>query len=353
MSGRWRDPVPVLFKFPLWKKRGDDRNYAFPSSPLNQAVLSVPPEGGRIRLCVTIPWGGLPDPRRLHILAIALTWRKSLRLPSSQAVAEATWKALQGKRYRRTTRPALDCFPIKVGPWRAEAFTWETHRPLLAHLPKDDALVNLQSALEWTSRLLTRRWSRKGRGDWLLRAHRLTALLVADEIATLYFDDRTRLVNAAAVEQAEPQLLKRIRAAYRAPRLTPRRLALALVDAKFEGVHPSQFSILDPNRQMGLDDGQLWRRLIPEDHEQRMREGLWPAPSVRELLGWSAEQTREDQRADWLLRWWHLLRDLPLKPLLCTPAPRPGELPPSPRNFLQQLPGTEDWAARVWDALYR
>jgi len=157
----------------------------------------------------------------------------------------------------------------------------------------------------------------------------MTAMIVADEVADLYLRDPKLLVHPQYIEKAYPELEKRIKDAYRHPTVTRRRLALALVDIKFEKVLGP---LLNPDRLVGLDDATLWSRRLHRDYDRLIQ--LRPAPSVRELLSWSKAKRREDDVADWFLRWWGELVFLPLEP------------------FAVEMAGDEMWPPIVWEALH-
>lgn len=340
----------LLFDPPLFGQRHDDRTHSLALSPMHQAFLSVPPTGGRIRLIVTVPWAGPPGPS-LHVLPITLTWQKTLELPQIGKLAEIAWCSLRHDARDRTERPRVNRYPLKVDQWRGDAYVWKTDHMLLANLPKDDAITNLGQALTWAARILRcRRRPKKDRRFLIKYAHRLTALLVADEVAQLYVTNR-EISEFRALKEAESLLRRRVRRAY-GPNagLTPRRLGLALVDQAFGDDLP----LLLARGRAKLDDGHLWSRLVPPDVRERLRKQLWPAATVRELLD---AHDADDDRVRWLTRWWCALRDGPGLALLVGKLPAPERAAASApqisvANVMLRIPGAEAWSERVLEAVY-
>ncbi len=354
--------MPFLPPPYLLPPRSGDCHFNRAASPWHQATLSVS-QVGRVRLEMTIPWIGPPPPGR-HALSIALVWPKGKPLPTPSRVAATVADTLQSARPSKTRGPGLDRFPLTLERWTGEIFTRKADRALLPHAPKVDVCLCVREVLAWVSRVLSHRWpSFLDRREWIYRAHWLTALLVSDEIATRYLEDRASLGDTSALRRAEPMLRQRIEAAYRtretSPRVTPRRFALALVDQVFEPLFPVSkrrlySRLLDPTRKFGLDDGKLWYMILPPEDRKRLK-ALCPAESVYALLSWRETERELNDAANWFLSWWWILVNVggPYYP-----GVRPStEPPPSPEHpaqlYLLEVPGVGEWAAHVWDALYK
>jgi len=170
----------------------------------------------------------------------------------------------------------------------------------------------------------------------MYRMHRYTAMVVADEVARLYLsDDRHLLGDVQFLERADPTLCGRIEAAWGPKaKMTPRRLALALVDAKFKHVLPE---LLNADRQKGIVDSQLWSLLMRPEEAGKVR-ALCPAPTVRELCQWSKSRIHQNYSADWFLRWWAEVVRLPLYPFEMTVE--------------MTAAGDDTWPSYVWEALH-
>jgi len=126
------------------------------------------------------------------------------------------------------------------------------------------------------------------------------------------------------LDKAYPELEKLITEAYlttatRKPRVTFRRLALALVHVKFKELG---YPLLLPERS-GLIDSKIWNNLLPPDKRERLIK-LRPAPSVREIRSWPEVKREDDEVADGFLTWWVRLVYDPLGVLY----PPPRKAPP-------------------------
>jgi len=360
----------IAFPFPLLKSRLGDRHYYETSSSWHHCSLDIPESTrGRITLQRTIPWVDVETGE--HILSIAIMWSKHGRaLPSPKEVAEVIWKQLTTGHFERSIRSSLCLFWPKVGPprsqpaelvrapikikrWGAEVFIRKTDRDLAESLPRDDAIVCLVRCLEWGFRLLPGQWARdQDRFAWVYRQHLKTALIVAEEVAQLYLARSPQLSPRMYLDKAYPELEKLITEAYlpriRKPRVTFRRLALALVHVKFRELG---YPVLRPGRS-GLIDSKIWNNLLPPDKRERLIK-LRPAPSVRDLLSWSKAKRVDDEVANGFLTWWIRLVYNPLGALY-----PPQEKPLRERlgksdavfAFLED-PGVESFASIVWSAL--
>ncbi len=345
--------VPPPFLLPT---RSGDRPFIYAHSPWHQGKLCVPQSrGGRVRLEMTIPWIGPPGPTS-HVVPLVLVWPKLLCLPAPSRVAHVVADALQRARPCRTRGPGLDRFPLKLELWRGEVITRKSDRALLPHVLTPDVLVNVREDLSWASRLLYHRLpSYHDQLGWVYHAYRLTALLVADEIARRYFTDRASLGKASQLEAALPRLFERINDAYpsrtRPSKVTPRRLALALVDQVLGPLFLRL--LLDPGRLVGLTDAKLWNQVLPPENRKRLK-ALLPAESVHALLSWSGQELDAHPTAKWFLKWWSLLLNV-MGPYAHDRwlASEPSPVSQSTGHFkLLAHPGVEDWAAIVWDALH-
>lgn len=337
----------------LLPPRLTDRYFPYAHSPWHQGGLWVPYGGGRVRLQVSVPWIGDPGDRR-HRLSFVLAWQRPLHLPAPSKLSTVVADALRGAHPQRTRGPGLDRFCLKLESWRGEAFTEKKDRALLPHVPRADACLCVREALAWASRLLSHRWpSYHYKLGWIYSAHRFTALLVADEIAARYFEEPASLGDISRLQSALPQLCRRLGEAYRLPecppQMTPRRLALALVDHVLGPLFLRP--LLDPDRCVSLEEGRLWEQAFPPEYRSRLKT-LLPAESVHALLSWPKWKREEDQAVNWFVTWWYLLL------LVQGPFVRgrwsADEASPitGAGSKLLAYPGVEKWAAFVWDALY-
>jgi hypothetical protein len=195
--------------------------------------------------------------------------------------------------------------------------------------------------LAWAARLLIGRWpSDQDRWCWIYRQHRYIALFVADEVAWYYLHNSSALRGSMWLDEAKSSLAHRIREAYvltptgRPPTVTQRRLALALVDVKFENVLPR---LLDPARSVGLTDGKLWALVLPPKIRQTLRE-LCPTRTIPQLLELREQAAELDPILKWVRNWWNLFVDGPLFSFNA--------------SHFQSFPAVEDGAARMWAALH-
>jgi hypothetical protein len=241
--------------------------------------------------------------------------------------------------------------------WRGELFTARANRALVPYAPRRDVYESVREVLGWASKILSHRQpSDRDRLAWIYHAHRRTALFVADEIAKRYFTDRVSLGNVSRLEAALPKLRERIKAAYPhrvwSSRVTPRRLALALVDHVFEPLFPRP--LLEPGRRVGLTDGRLWNEVFPPEYRKRMK-ALLPAESVHQLLSWPRRELDEHPSGKWFLSWWAILLNVlgPYYPGYWTNTERSPASTDTRSIKLLSHPGVEEWAAEVWDALHR
>lgn len=352
------------FPFPLLEPRQGDRHYYDTASSLHHCSLDIPEaRGGRVRLQLTIPWYDLE--KDLQVLTLAIVWPKhGPALPGPNAVAETIWKRLTAGDFERTRRSSRPLFWSKHGPpraqpsglvtarvrinkWRGETFVRTEDQDLAKSLPRDDAVVCLVCDLGWAFRFFHGRWPRdKDKLAWVYRAHRMTALLVAEEIADLYLQNSPHLLprQRQNLDDAYPVLKKRIAEAYRSDTVTPRRLALALVDIKFEKLLNR---LLDPNRMVGLDDATLWSRLLPQENRERLNQ-LRPAPSVWEIMSWAERVREENEAASGFSSWYSCLVGKPLEPLN---PPFETDIRQRKEIAFLEYPGVERWASIVWEAL--
>ncbi|GEM_PF-4714870 len=363
------------FPFPLLGPRQGHRHHYGPESPWHHCLLEIPEStSGRVRLQLTIPWRELGSGE--HIISVALTWPK-LNLPPRdlKGLAEDVWKRLVPGKYERTDRSSLVGslvrVSIKFNRWRAELFIRREDRQLIELLIREEervaelvssgaidfaictvreqAIGSLVAGLEWATRFFHPGWSReKDKAAWVYRAHLKTAMLVAEEVADLYLENSPLLTRRKYLDVAFPTLKKRISDAYRSATVTARRLALALVDIKFENLFPDRLRLLDPNRLRGLDDATLWSMLLPPDNRDRLIR-FRPAPSVQEMMSWPKAKTRDNEAAKGFCNWWVCLVEEPLRPLYPL-----TDIPLNQRNYIAflEFPGVERWASIVWDALH-
>lgn len=302
-----------------------------------------------------------------YVLTLAIIWPKGGRaLPSPRDLMEEIWRRLTAGGFKRVRRLSKPLFWPKAGPprvqpsrfvnirirfkeWRGEVLIREEDVKLTKLLSSEEgreaAAVCLQTALGWAFRFFHGRWPREeDKFAWVYRAHRTTALLVAEEVANLYREKSPLLSPRQYLDEAHPILEKRIKEAYLHPTVTSRRLALALVDIKFEQLLPR---LLDPNRMVGLDDAKLWNMFLPPENRERLTK-LRPAPSVREIMSWPESKREVDEVASGFSNWWCRIVYDPLRPLY-----PPSDVPIHERKtiaFLEQ-PGVERWASIVWEAL--
>jgi hypothetical protein len=160
---------------------------------------------------------------------------------------------------------------------------------------------------------------------WIYEMHHLLALLVADDLARTYLTDPGTLSSPGPLQQAEPLFRARIAKVWPGRPLTPRRLAMALVDAKFGNVRRP---LLDPHRQVGHIEATLWGHLLPPKRRRRLHALI----------------QRDGYVARWCRRWRSLMI---IDPLELYPACRP---PGS--KYRWHAPGEENLAIRIWHALY-
>ncbi len=341
------------FSFPLLEPRQGDRHYYYAASPVHHATLDVPEsKRGRIRLQLTIPWITLKGGR--YLLTVALVWPKiGPDFPMPHELAAELWKRLTEESFERTEQRglagALLKVPVRFKRWPAELFIrkqdWKLARSLAGEEGHDATFVCLTETLAWAFRFFHRsRWPREqDKFAWVYRAHRLTALLVADEVAELYLTNAPSLSPRKYLDEAHPRLARRIAEAYRHPTITPRRLALALVEVKFEKLLGRLL-----NRSTGLDDARLWSIMVPPASRSRLL-GLLPTQSVVALRS-LPKAVRQGDHICGFLHWWDLLVNTPLRPLY-----PPTDVPIKKRSEIAflELPGVEHWASVVEEALYR
>jgi len=307
-----------MIAFPLPPRRGD-RAFAPPFSPAHDVLLEIPAaRRGRVRLQLTMPRRG-----ERGSIALALEWAKPVALPLAHGLGKAIWHVLsrRGGPPRRTRRPRLSAFPVSVGAWCGRLYVPTAHLGAVRRLDPGNAVTWLTAGLDYASRMLAGRWgSRADPQAWIYAMHFRLALLVADELAREYLGSRQAVpASLQRLHQAIPQLRLRVTAAYpgRLPRrLTPRRLAMALVDAKFSHLLRP---LLDARGRAGIDDGTLWRRVFPLAIERRLRALI--------RADWYV--------ANWCKRWRSLMKVQPLE-----------------SYCFFQVPGDEDSAARIWRALH-
>jgi hypothetical protein len=352
----------VGLSFPLLEERQGDREFNDPLSSWHFRQLSIPEEGGRIRLQITIPFSDLLVSRivlgtRAPILSLAVTWQRTGHLlPSPELLAKEIIHRLNVGRFKPADRKGrirqrLAKLPIKFARWSGDIYLQWTDRDIAEVLPPRDAVLAIRSAVRWTHWILGGFCEgKKLRGaSWQARiytAHRKTALMVANEIADLYLSNSPRLFSRERLDEIYPVLVQNIKEAYgsrnpqTAPHVTAHRLALALVDLKYGRTLPK---LLDKNRQTGLTDSRLWARLLPKQHRNLLRK-LCPADSVRDLIDWPETKRESNIAADEFASWWGMLTDSPNVPL--RRSKKPGSI------AFHDLPGVEEWATRVWNALY-
>ncbi len=234
---------------------------------------------------------------------------------------------------------------IRFKKWRAEVIIRKEDQDLAKSLPRDYANVCLITGLGWAFRFFHGRWSRdKDKVAWVYRAHLKTALIVAEEVAELYLSKSSHLFPRQHLDGAYPRLAERIKEAYSHPTVTARRLALALVDIKFEKLLNK---LLDPNRPVGLDDATLWSRLLPPENRKRLLE-LCPASSVWEIMSWAEARREENEAASGFSSWYICLVHKPLAPLN---PPFDTDIRKRSEIAFLEFPGVERWASIVWEAL--
>jgi len=351
----------VDLSFPLLEKRQGDREFNDPLSSWHFRQLSIPEEGGRIRLQITIPFSDLLVGRivlgtRSAILSIAVTWQsRQHSLPTPELLAKEIVRRLNEGGFKPTDRKGrnrqrLAKLPIKFERWSGDIYLQWTDRDIAEVLPPRDAVPALRSAVRWSHWMLRFSEGQKLRGiSWRERiyiAHRMTALMVADEIADLYLKNSPRLFSRERLDEIYPVLVQTIKDAYGSrnpettPHVTAHRLALALVDLKFGTTLPK---LLDKNRQTGLTDSRLWALYLPKQHRSLLRK-LCPADNVRDLIDWPESERENSIAADQFSGWWGMLTGTPDVPLSSS---RKSGWP-----AFHDTPGVEEWATRVWNALY-
>lgn len=320
-------------RFPLLRARKGDRTF-IESDPFECTQLDIPASwGGRVRLQVTIL--SLDGSTKV---ALSMEWPRCSPLPGPKGLADEVWRTLLSRTPQRTRRAGLAPFNLALREWRGTVSLRKENVPALRRLEPPYALLCIREALAFAYRHLRGRWpSEKDKQLWMYRMHRYTAMMVADEVARLYLGDRkSELGELKFLKEAAPSLRKRIKACWqftpsgKGARITPRRLALALVDAKFKHVLPE---LLNVDRCKGIADGQLWSLVMPPEKAERVR-ALCPTPTVRELRRWSRSQIHESYAADWFLRWW---ANIVLRPL---------------HSFEMIAAGDDAWPSRVWEALH-
>jgi len=326
--------------FPLFPLRQGDREYTNAASEFNQCLLSIPSDPrGQIRLELVIPVGmcGIT----LILVPLALSWAKGLSLPSSNQTARAIWSLLQTGKPKKSRTGFMVFSTHEVEGWTARVYVpAEVHASLASIQPRYPILV-LEESLAWAARLLIGRWpSDQDRWHWIYRQHQHIALFVADEIAWHFLHNPPILRDSTWLNEAKPSLVHRIREAYgltatgRPPSVTQRRLALALVDVKFENAHPR---LLDHARASGLTDGRLWSLVLPPGTRQTLRN-LCPTRTIPELLELREQGAELHIIMKWVRSWWNLFVYSPLRSFNAS-------------NFMS-FPGVEDVAARMWEALH-
>jgi len=308
-----------MIAFPLLPPRRGDRTFTPPFSRAHDVLLEIPAaRGGRVRLQLTMPWR-----HEQGSIALALEWAKPVALPPVRRLGEALWRVLCGRAGlpRRTNRSRLSAFPVSVAAWSGRLYVPTAHLGTVRRLDPGNAVTWLTAGLGYASRMLVGRWSsHRHRRAWIYAMHEKLGLLAADELAREYLSSLpTVLAHLERLHRAAPQLRSQIIAACsgRAPaHVTPRRFAMALVDAKFRKFRRP---LLDPKGRAGLDNGTLWRRVLPLAKERRLRALIKADPYV----------------AQWRMRWRSLMVTLPVD-----------------RHKFFRTPGDEDLAARIRRALH-
>jgi hypothetical protein len=266
--------------FPLFHPRKHSREYTNPLSPWHLRVASIPfnPQG-RIIIQLTIPGGGIWND--MFILPLAVSWPKTAPLRSPRRMARLAWRLLRRTSPRRSRTGYATFSDARMGALSVyvprQTLRW------IPHIPEAEAIGNLNDAIAWVGYLLTGTWpSDQDRWTWIYRAHRQFAMPVADEVARSYLVHRTTLLHRGYLEQAHAQLVAHITQVYGStpthrPRvITARRLALALVDVKFQDLLPP---LLAPGRAARLEDARLWSLVLPRRAQTSIRH-LWPAGTV-------------------------------------------------------------------------
>jgi hypothetical protein len=371
-NNRGIEPPPLLLR------HRRDRCFTLPTFVWHQAHLCVPgARAGRVRLEILLPWVRFAG-RGLVLLQLVLMWQKRQQpLPTPLQAATAAANALRSGQFRGTRRQSvtglvggLVSHHVNAGAWRGELLLPAARRPLAREIPKSWIEPDLRDYLAWAFRLVSQgHWPHgRDRNHWVYQAHFKTAAFVAHELAKRWLRDPTSLekpFGASAPRHLRaicPRLRKRIAEAWQSQKVTPIRLALALLDEVCSPLRSRR--VLDPARLVGFDDGRLLSILLSRE-ERAALESLRPAPTTYELL------TSQNPDAQWFVRWWvNLLRAVPVYP------GRPPEGPPAPsaavpggspspsapgtqsstqrddRVYLRTVPGAEAWAERVWSAFY-
>ena len=302
--------------FPLLPPRRGDRIFAPPFSPAHDLLLEIPAaKRGRVRLQLSMPWRDEQGE-----MTLAVEWAKAAPAPRIKRLAMQIWRIVTGPAgSRRTRRPGLLSFRLTSDAWQGVLYIRAGDRADASRVDSVNAVIWLEEALRYVRRMLVGRWWRSKRDTdaWIVAMHWYFALLAADDLARDYLMDRSAIKSPVMLQRAEPTFRQQIQAAaWSSRRVTPRRLAFALVDAKFRQLRP----FLLCGQRLALADGTLWNRVMPPDQRRRLRALLRGDPYV----------------ARWYTRWRSLMVHGPLLDY---------------RFF--ETPGEEDLAARVWYARHR
>jgi len=307
-----------MIAFPLVPSRRGDRTFFNESFPGQDIRLDVPQSrGSRVRLQMTMPYRD-----ETGKVSLLVEWPKRRPFPDPRSVSAQIWNQITSSAPSLRSRTGLAFFKVEVDSWRGFVYLPREGIEFLGNVDPANAVVWLGETLAWADRLLVgRRPSDRNVEAWIYRMHRYTALLVACEIAEAYLTNRQSLRYPRELEQAEGELRRRIAAVWSShsgrTRVTPQRLALILVDAKFDGVK----DILSPlalEYHTVLATGHLWRKVMPRESARRLR----------------ALAASDPNGAAWFKRWRSRILSAPLVPY----------------TFFT-TPGDEAWASYVWHAL--
>ena len=333
---RPRFPAGTAEQFQVYfRPRPNDRTFTY-TTPVALIRLDIPPTRGRVRLQLTINSVDL-----VALVPLAIEWQKPHSLPGVAGLAEQIWSTLTSRSPAPTRRAGLATFPVRLRDWRGTVYVPKADVPdvgyIAAGAPQSYPVLSVREALAFAKRHLMGCWGNdRDKRTWMYRMHRLTAMVVADEIARLYMENRQVFGKYLKyLDAAMDDLRGRIEVAWKpGARVTPRRLALALVDAKFDHLSgPGHESWKLLGNRMKLYDGQLWSRFMEPEKERRIR-ALCPTPRVRDLVHLRKAEYRDNPAASWFLSWWTLIVAGPLYP------------------FKLDMRYTDEWPSYVWEALY-